>query len=37
MSLTIGLGPTNSYSVTALYSMAAENDTEIEDELAKGA
>lgn len=27
---------TNRYSVTALYSMAAEQDTEIEDELAKG-
>jgi hypothetical protein len=28
---------TNRYSVTALYSMAAEQDTEIEDELARGA
>lgn len=28
---------TNRYSVTQLYSMAAENDTEIEDELARGA
>lgn len=27
---------TNRYSVTALYSMAAEQDTEIEDELARG-
>jgi hypothetical protein len=27
---------TNRYSVTQLYSMAAENDTEIEDELARG-
>lgn len=26
---------TNRYSVTALYSMAAEQDTEIEDELAR--
>jgi Ras GTPase-activating-like protein IQGAP2/3 len=27
---------TNRYSVTALYSMAAEQDLEVEDELARG-
>lgn len=28
---------TNRYSVTALFSMAAEQDVEVEDELARGA
>jgi hypothetical protein len=28
---------TNRYSVTALYSMAAEQDVEVEDDLARGA
>lgn len=27
---------TNRYSVTAMYSMAAEQDVEVEDELARG-
>lgn len=27
---------TNRYSVTALFSMAAENDVEVEDDLARG-
>lgn len=33
---SIGNRNTNRYSVTALYSMAAEQDVEVEDDLARG-